>query len=135
MAESKVQNYTETEAANLVAAYVAAGIASGSLADATRKAVVVAQSVELGKTTRSVVAKLVREGVYIKPTRISKTGNKPETKAAMVTRLAALMDMEESCLAGMEAATKGALENVIIFILGVQEELDERPEMEESDTA
>jgi hypothetical protein len=120
----KPVNYTAEQAEQIVAAYEDAGTEIGALADAGRDMVLDQLVTSTGRTKRSLVAKLVREGVYIKKSRVSKTGNVPQTKSAIVSDLAELMDMRDEDLSGMEAATKGALENIRTFILGLMQDAD-----------
>ena len=64
---TKTVNYTDEQTAKVVADY-AAGVTVETIAEA------------LGKTTRSVIAKLSREGVYKAKEYKTKTGEKVEKK-------------------------------------------------------
>lgn len=76
----------------------------------TRDAQIVALADELGKTTKSVRAKLVREGLYVKKAYKTKTGDKPETKEAIVNQIADFLGVDaDSSLSGLEKATKNCL--------------------------
>lgn len=105
MTESTVKtpNYTDEQVAELVAAYTSAPV----------EATVEAFASKFGKTVRSIVAKLAREGVYHKKEYVSKTGAKPITKADMVAQIAALTGDTEDNLTSLEKATKHALTTVI----------------------
>lgn len=105
MTESTVKtpNYTDEQVAELVAAYVAAPM----------EATVKTFAEKFGKTVRSIVAKLAREGVYHKKEYVSKTGAKPITKAGMVAQIAALTGDTEDNLTSLEKATKHALTTLI----------------------
>jgi len=99
MATAKVVNYTPEQTATMRALYGAA----------PNKATVATIAAMFGKTTKSVVAKLSREGVYVKAEYVSKTGEKPIRKDAMVGVIAGLMGVSEESLDGLEKAPKGAL--------------------------
>jgi hypothetical protein len=63
---------------------------------------------ELGKSVRSVVAKLSREGVYVAKSK--QTGATRVTKAALITAIAAKVGSTDEALESLEKATKEALE-------------------------
>jgi len=63
----------------------------------------------LEKSTKSVIGKLAREGIYQKAEYISKTGEKPITKVQLVAKLAAALDLEVEKLEGLDKAPKGVL--------------------------
>ena len=98
MAE-KILNYSPEVTAKMVAAYTAT----------PTKATVEALAVELGKTVKSVIAKLSREGVYVKAAYVNKAGEKPVRKDAMVGAIATLIGVTEDKLDGLEKAPKAAL--------------------------
>ena len=91
---------------------------------------VAALAVEFGKTTRSIVAKLSREGVYKKAEYVGKTGAKPETKESKVERIAKLIGTTADKMGGLEAATKGALDLLVAALtVATTDELEgETPE-------
>lgn len=94
MASVKVENYSAEVTKTLVDRY-AAGDAVEALA------------AEFGKSVKSVVAKLVREGVYkskeaVKPKRV--------TKAELVTKVAKDLGLAGATLESLEKATHEALE-------------------------
>jgi len=95
--------YTAEQSAQLVAAYVAN----------PTKETVEAYAVTFGKTVKSIVAKLSREGVYEKKTYVSKTGAKPEKKDATADAIGAILRMNENDIASLTKANKTAL--AIIF--------------------
>lgn len=97
MAERKV-NYTDAQVAELIAGYNA-GKSLEDLADA------------LGKSVRSVRAKLVREGVYTAPEKTTKTA-----KAEGPTKKELLNDLEQLvpfAVDGFMGATKEAIASLI----------------------
>jgi hypothetical protein len=93
---AKAVNYTETQTADLKARY-AAGESVVDLAKA------------FGKTTRSIVAKLSREGVYKAKEYVSKTSEKPVAKEQIIEQIANLLGVESEKLGGLEKANKAAL--------------------------
>lgn len=79
-----VKNYTDEMVASMVEAYTA---------EPTRETVdSLAQ--ELGKTTRSIIAKLSREGVYQAQPRTTKSGEPVVSKAELVSAIASHFDIE-----------------------------------------
>ena len=62
-----------------------------------------------GKTTKSIIGKLSREGVYQKASYTTKTGNKPITKAEIVAQITDQLDLDSQSVAGLEKAPKAAL--------------------------
>jgi uncharacterized hydantoinase/oxoprolinase family protein len=102
MAEKTV-NYTVEMTAELVEAYKAS----------PNEATVKAFAEKFGKTVKSVVAKLSREGVYVKKAYVTKNGEKPVAKAELVARLAELTGETEENLSSLEKATKHSLEVLV----------------------
>ena len=94
MAE-KTLNYTPEQTAKMVADYQA-GITVEALAET------------LGKSVRSVVAKLSREGVYVAKTKAGAAGR--VTKADMVAKIALATGTNPEVFASLEKATHEALE-------------------------
>lgn len=104
MADKKtpVVNYTPEMTATIKAAYIAA----------PTKATVEAMAAQFGKTTKSIVAKLSREGVYKKAEPVSKDGSPVVKKDAMVGMIATAIGVAEEKLDGLEKAPKVALKLV-----------------------
>ena len=67
---------------------------------------------ELGKSVKSIIGKLSREGVYLKTEYVTKTGEKPETKLEIVQQLAERLELSTTALAGLEKAPKQSLKNL-----------------------
>ncbi len=61
---------------------------------------------EFGKTTRSIIAKLSREGVYVAQPRTTKTGEPIVSKAELVSEVATVLGVEVDDIASLEKATK-----------------------------
>jgi hypothetical protein len=99
----KVPNYTPEQTAELKTAY---------LENATAETVK-AFAAKFGKTTRSIVAKLVKENVYRKAEYVSKTGEKPVKKDAHADAIGAILKLNENDTSSLSKANKSAL--VAIF--------------------
>ena len=93
-----VQNYTPEQTAEVVARYQA-GEAVELLATS------------MGKTVRSVVAKLSREGVYVAKTRA--TGQARVKKAELVDQLAAACGVAPEVFESLEKANHDVLEALV----------------------
>jgi hypothetical protein len=97
---AKTVNYTKEQTDDLKARY-AAGESVADLAKA------------LGKTTRSIVAKLSREGVYKAKEYVSKTGEKPAKKSDIVQRISELANIPIDQCDSLEKVNKQLLVNLI----------------------
>ncbi len=93
----KAENYTAENTEDLLAGY-ADGVSVEDLA------------AMFGKTARSIVAKLSREGVYQKKEYVTKTGEKPVSKELHVAAIAAFMGVSADKLESLEKANKGVLQ-------------------------
>ena len=100
MATVKAVNYTPEQTVSMVADYVA-GVTVETLA------------LNLGKSVRSVVAKLSREKVYVAKSYVSKTGEKPVKKDAHADAIGAVLGLTEPEIESLTKANKTAL--VMIF--------------------
>ena len=92
---AKVENYSVEAVATIVEGYKA-GEAVEALA------------AKVGKSVRSVVAKLSREGVYVAKAKTA--GAKAVTKADLIARIAGKTGIAREKLDSLEKATKEALE-------------------------
>jgi hypothetical protein len=63
----------------------------------------------VGKTTRSVIAKLSKENVYKAKEYVSKTGEKPVKKDATADAIGAVLNMSEGEIESLTKANKTAL--------------------------
>ena len=96
---TKAQNYTPEQTTQMVQGYQA-----GETVEALAQA--------LGKSTRSVVAKLSREGVYVPKTKAP--GTAPAVKkAVLVDRLALKLNVAPEVVDSLEKATKETLELLV----------------------
>ena len=95
-------NYTEVQTTELVSAYVEAPTAE----------TVEAFAVKFGKSVKSIVAKLSREGVYKKKEYVSKTGEKPAKKDATADAIGKILGLSENDTSSLAKANKTALKAV-----------------------
>lgn len=105
----KTVNYTQEQVTEMVAAYRA-----GETVENLAK--------NLGKSTRSVVAKLSREGVYQPKSKAVGAGR--VTKEAMVATIASRMNVDAEALKSLAKAEKSALELVTKFVVAVPAEAE-----------
>ena len=101
-AKTKVENYTAEQTAKMVADYLAAPV----------KATVEAIAAEMGKTTRSVIAKLSREKVYVKAERTTKTGEAIVKKDETADAIGAVLSLTEAEVTSLTKANKTALKKI-----------------------
>jgi hypothetical protein len=100
---AKVVNYTPEQTEKAVADYVA-GVSVETIAES------------MGKTVRSVVAKLSREGVYVAKTYTTKNGNMPIKKDEHADAIGAALGLSESDTESLTKANKAALARIVEFI-------------------
>jgi hypothetical protein len=95
-------NYTEEETKHIVEQYNAVPTMETvqSLAE------------ELGKSTKSIIGKLSREGVYKRAVYTSKSGAVPVTKVELVNNIAENLGIEVENLVGLEKSPKTALQTL-----------------------
>lgn len=102
MAEKTV-NYTPEQTLKMVADYQG-GVTVEAIAES------------LGKTVRSVVAKLSREGVYQKKVYVSKTGEKPVKKDTTAEQIGVIVGLSEGEVDSLTKANKTALVKILAVI-------------------
>lgn len=95
----KAVNYTPEMTAKVLAAY-AAGDTVEAIAEMA------------GKTVRSIVAKLSREGVYQKKVYVTKSGEKPVKKDAHADAIGAILQLSEGEVDSLTKANKSALRKI-----------------------
>ena len=100
---AKTVNYTVEQTAKMVADYQS-GVTVESLA------------LELGKSARSIVAKLSREKVYVAKTYVSKTGEAVVKKDAVADYIAEALGLGEADAESLTKANKTALKAIADFI-------------------
>ena len=99
----KTVNYTPEQVNALVSAYVA-----------NPSAETVQQFAEaFGKSVRSIVAKLSREGVYQKKVYVSKTGETPVRKDETAEKIGILVGLSEGEVDSLTKANKTALAKIL----------------------
>ena len=96
---AKAVNYTDEQASKMQADYQA-GVSVEAIAQ------------ELGKTTRSVIAKLSRLGVYKAKEYKTKTGEKVEKKDQTADAIGAVLKMTEAEIESLTKANKTALAKI-----------------------
>jgi response regulator RpfG family c-di-GMP phosphodiesterase len=101
MAEAKtvVVNYTAEQTAQVVADY-SAGVTVETIAE------------NMGKTARSIIAKLSREGVYKAKVYKTKTGETVEKKDQTADAIGAVLKMTEPEIESLTKANKTALKKI-----------------------
>lgn len=100
---AKVQNYTAEQTAQMVADYVA-GVTPETIAT------------QLGKSLRSVVAKLSREKVYKAKTYTTKSGETVVKKDEVADYIANALGLNEADTESLTKANKNALKAIADFI-------------------
>lgn len=101
-AAAKTVNYTAEQTAMMVAAYSAEPTAK-TVEDLAEK---------LGKTVRSVVAKLSREKVYKAKEYTTKTGEKVQKKDETADAIGAILRLNENDIESLTKANKTALKAI-----------------------
>jgi len=96
---AKTVNYSPEQTAQMVADYKA-GVTVETIAQ------------NLGKTVRSVVAKLSREKVYVAKTYVSKTGEPVVKKDAHADAIGAILRLPENDIESLTKANKSALKAI-----------------------
>lgn len=109
---AKPVNYTTEQTAAIVARYTASPTAE-TVADL---------AMEMGKTVRSIVAKLSREKVYHKKEYVGKTGEKPVKKDDLADSLAEMFGLTEAEADSLTKANKTALVKIMAKYAATQAE-------------
>ena len=105
---TKAANYTDEMVDAMVADYQ----------DSPSKDTVAKLAKEFNKSTRSIVAKLVREGVYVAAPRVTKAGAPVVRKSELVAQVQELLGVEMPTL---EKASKQDLESLLCSITTMSE--------------
>ena len=122
----KTANYTNEMVTEMVDTY------SAQKTEDERTSVVEAMAEKFGKTTRSIVAKLSREGVYVAKTAKTKNGAKVQTKGAMVDEIAVALGITRDDVASLENATKDTLAKVLAAVGEIREIADDFDDTEQA---
>ena len=99
----KAPNYTVEQTATLLNEY-AAGVSVENIA------------LKVGKTVRSVIAKLSREKVYVAKTYVAKNGEKPVKKDMVADAIGVALDMSEAEVSSLTGANKTALKKILFAV-------------------
>ena len=75
-----------------------------------------AMAVKFGKTVKSVIAKLSREGVYKKKEYKTKNGDSPVSKESLADQIGMLLNMNEADISSLTKANKTALNIIAEFV-------------------
>ena len=92
-------NYTEKQVEHMIEAYT----------KTPTRETVEALAEDLDKSVKSIIGKLIREGVYKKTEYVTKTGEKPITKVEIVENLEEKLGLPNQTLAGLEKSPKTVL--------------------------
>ncbi len=103
---AKTVNYTPEMTAAILADY-AAGVSTAEIA------------AKVGKSLRSVIAKLSREGLYKKPEYKTKSGDKPIAKEGYAEQIAMLCGLNEAEATSLAKANKAALAKILKVVKDV----------------
>lgn len=98
--------YTAEQTAELVSAY-SANPSANTVSDF---------AVKFGKTTKSIIAKLSREGIYQKAERVTKTGEPIIKKDSLANELEMLCGLTEAEADSLTKANKTALRKILDIV-------------------
>ena len=121
MASAKVENYSAEQTATVVGLYEGG---KGQTVETIAEAV--------GKSARSVIAKLSREGVYVAKT--GKTAKARVTKADLVAKVAEALGISKEALATLEKGSHEALESLEAAVYLMKREAEYDTAQEEYDS-
>jgi hypothetical protein len=107
---TKPLNYSPEQTAEMLAAY----------SNAPTPETVSALAEKFGKTVRSVVAKLSREGVYKSKEYVGKTGEKPVKKDDLADKLAEAFGLTEAEADSLTKANKTALQKILAKVAAAE---------------
>jgi hypothetical protein len=96
---AKTVNYSPEQTARVISDYQS-GVTVETIA------------LELGKTVKSVVAKLSREGVYKKKAYVTKTGEAVIKKDTVADSIGAILNLPENDIESLTKANKSALQAI-----------------------
>jgi hypothetical protein len=101
---ARAKNYTDAMVEQMTAAYVE---------NPTRETVEMLAS-DMGKTVRSIIAKLSREGVYVAQPKVTKTGEPVVRKAELVAQLNDMFGIEFPTLVKASKADLQKLVDILV---------------------
>ena len=94
-----MSNYSENEVKEMLEVYTA---------NPCRESVNILAE-KMGRSVKSVIGKLSREGVYRREKYLTKTGENPVTKVEILEEIAEKLDLDVTKLSGLEKAPKPVL--------------------------
>jgi len=106
-----MSNYTEEQTMLLVGAYL----------DKPTPATVEELAEHLGRSKKSIIGKLSREGVYRREVYVTKTGESPVTKVEIVNNIAESLGVENTDLNGLEKSPKATLKTLEKAVAGLEQ--------------
>lgn len=109
-------NYTDQQTEYMVIAYT----------KSPTPATVEALALQMEKSSKSIIGKLSREGVYQRAVYKSKTGQAPITKADLVSNIAENLGIEIEDLVGLDKSPKNALKALELATGTTQTQTHER---------
>lgn len=122
---AKAPNYTEEQTAQIKAEYLAN----------PSKDTIDALAMKMARSARSIIAKLSREGVYIKPERLTKTGEPVEKKGETAEAIGAVLRLSPEEVDSLTKANKSALKKIFAALAnskpidGADPEIEVNPEV------
>lgn len=129
---SKAANFTAEQVAEMRTQYLAA--VNAGLDYEGRKVVVEKLAEAMGKNTRSIVAKLSREGIYIKAAYVAKTGEKPLSRDNFADAIGQRLGLTEAETDSLTKANKGALSKLAKALGIVSMSVEAQPDKVTVDT-
>jgi hypothetical protein len=103
-------NYTEDQTKYIIEAY----------REKPNRETVESLAIELGKSIKSIIGKLSREGVYRREIYKTKSGDLPVTKVEIVSNIADSLGIEVDSLFGLEKTPKATLKILEEAIGGIE---------------
>lgn len=100
-------NYTDAMVETMVETYTC------ETTDEGRKEAVLAIAEDMGRTTRSIIAKLSREKVYVKAARLDKTGSAVVRKDQLADQIGEALGLAEGDTDSLAKANKRALQAIM----------------------
>lgn len=100
--KTPVVNYTDAQVERLTKVYTAK----------PTKSTVEALATEFGKTTRSIVAKLARLDIYVKPVALAKDGKPVVKKNDLADAIGKVLQLTEAETTGLASSPKTALQKI-----------------------
>lgn len=110
--KEKTPNYTEAQTAEIVTAFVGTLDSEGNRTSATDD-IIKTLAEKLGKTTKSIVAKLTKEGKYKAKTYTNKNGEPPTKKGTMADAIGKILRLSDGETDSLEKANKTALTKIV----------------------